>query len=135
MNTTIRWLIIIIIIVIIIYACSWYINHKNKQFSSFNPVTKFNCSKCGKCCYQLKNVIENKHKISSRIIRQMIDAFPYSFDKYGKCEKLTNNQCSVYNTRPDLCNVVTTWKRAFADKMSLDDYFQINKQMCKQLNN
>lgn len=47
----------------------------------------FNCTKCGACCRRAF----------------LLPGFPFPVGPDGACSKLVNNQCSIYETRPDVC--------------------------------
>ena len=61
----------------------------------------FKCRKCGECCSHLRSSIYSLKVFSDDL------TFHYTFDKTGKCEKLIDNKCSVFETRPALCNTET----------------------------
>jgi Fe-S-cluster containining protein len=47
---------------------------------------------------------------------------------------LTNdNKCSIYETRPLVCNVEEGYKVFFADKMSKEEYNKMNRVICISL--
>lgn len=57
--------------------------------------------------------------------------FPYSWDSSGRCEKLTpDNRCSVYDTRPTLCNIDRVI--ALLD-VSKDAFYTININACNDM--
>jgi Fe-S-cluster containining protein len=65
---------------------------------------KFNCNGCGKCC------------------------------KAIKCPLLTeDNKCSIYDTRPLLCNVEKGYDVLFKDKMTRVEFYKLNEAVCKKL--
>ena len=60
----------------------------------------FECSKCGACCRKIN------------------------------CPHITDdNLCSIYETRPLMCNVEKGYEVFFAH-MSKEDYYQENKRIC-----
>ena len=65
---------------------------------------KIFCSKCGNCCKHMNEVINGLPQIAN-IIGEENAYFPYKH-KNGICENLNiiNNQCSVYENRPIICN-------------------------------
>ena len=83
---------------------------------------KFECSKCGACC-----------KIAGKT-----GLMPDRGD--GACIHLTqDNLCSIYETRPDLCNMEKMWqKRRFeldldARGVTKKAYFKVNSEVCNQM--
>jgi len=64
----------------------------------------FPCSGCGACCHRINKTVEN---LGIENIDSGNDLyFPYKWDNTGRCEMLTDdNRCSVYETRPLICNV------------------------------
>jgi len=64
----------------------------------------FECEQCGLCC------------------------------KKVNCMYLTqDNKCSIYETRPLVCNVEEGYKVFFADKMSKEEYNKMNRVICISL--
>lgn len=99
---------------------------------------KFPCSKCGKCCANIgksilyaKLLVENGDE--NPVVKEMAD-FPYKTDEFGACEKLVDNRCSVYTTRPDICNVHTIWSKHIRGRMTAHKFYELNKQACEKLN-
>lgn len=41
--------------------------------------------------------------------------------------------CSIYSNRPDKCNVDKTYEIYFKNKMSLEEYYQLNYKACNEL--
>lgn len=65
---------------------------------------KFTCDKCGLCC------------------------------KAINCQYLKeDNTCSIYETRPVICDVEKTYNLYLKDKMSKVQWFKINEDACKTL--
>lgn len=78
----------------------------------------FNCDCCGICC---RNVGKEP---SMR-----------EYDRGdGVCKHLNKeNKCNIYEQRPLICNVQKVYERFFKDKMSIDVFFKMNENACKQL--
>lgn len=83
---------------------------------------KFQCSKCGACC---------KRAGKSGMMPDRGD---------GACTYLTqDNLCSIYETRPELCNMEKMWhKRRFeldldARGVSKREYFKVNSEVCNKM--
>lgn len=73
----------------------------------------FPCSGCGACCRRAKQTVEqlNITDPSNEFY------FPYKFNENGSCEMLTDdNKCSVYKTRPTVCNIDKTILLSGIDK-------------------
>lgn len=65
---------------------------------------RFNCSGCGLCC------------------------------KAINCKHLTSdNKCSIYDTRPDICNVDKGYEMYFRHTMSKKEWYALNYQACNDL--
>ena len=65
-------------------------------------------------------------------MQALVAEFPYSAKENGHCEKLVDNQCSVYDNRPMLCNIERT-----ADEvdigMTKQEWYDMNYKGCKIL--
>jgi len=79
----------------------------------------FKCSGCGCCCKRIKLVIDNLD----------ID-FPYGYDENGVCDMLVDNKCSVYETRPLICNVDELFKFS---SITREEYYKINHDACNKM--
>lgn len=77
----------------------------------------FKCDKCGECCRQL-----NKSSIYDDL-----------HDGGGVCRYLKNNLCSIYEKRPLLCRVDESYDAVFKDKLSYDEYIQLNYKFCNEI--
>lgn len=66
---------------------------------------EFPCTSCGCCCSHVNMAVENAKNSPHPVWKKSGETFPYSYDSTGKCEKLIDNKCSVYDDRPLLCNV------------------------------
>lgn len=80
---------------------------------------KFKCDCCGLCC---------RH-ISGNIFAEKLDAGD------GVCKFLNreNNLCTIYENRPDFCNVEKGYKKYFAELYSEEKYLQLNYEYCAKL--
>jgi len=72
----------------------------------------FPCSGCGCCCKRVDKFVGSD--------------FPYSHIN-GVCEKLVDDKCSVYETRPLICNVYEMQKVMNINK---DIFYAMNKAAC-----
>lgn len=78
----------------------------------------FDCDKCGLCC-------RNIHKIP-----QLKE---YDLGN-GVCRYLTsNNLCSIYENRPDICNSEKMYELYFKFIMTKEDYIIKNLEGCKKI--
>ena len=78
----------------------------------------FKCDKCGKCCENL-NLSADYDDLN---------------DGMGVCiyYDRETHLCTIYENRPDKCNVIKSYK-SLMDKMSIDEYFELNYMSCKIL--
>jgi len=75
--------------------------------------TYFPCSGCGACCRRAKQTVEQLDITDPN--NEFY--FPYKWDETGRCEMLTDdNKCSVYETRPTVCNIDKTISLASINK-------------------
>ncbi len=79
----------------------------------------FQCSKCGECCRNLNNsdLFRNLHRGD------------------GVCIYLDGNLCSIYEKRPLLCRVDESYEKYFKEQYSLEEYYNLNYQGCRNLQN
>ena len=76
----------------------------------------FQCDKCGICCKLLKGIPQLA-----------------AFDRGdGVCIYLKGNLCSIYESRPDICNVEKMYV-FFKEQMSEEEYLQLMSNSCKVL--
>ena len=76
----------------------------------------FQCDKCGICCKMLTGIPQLA-----------------AFDRGdGVCIHLKDNLCSIYESRPDICNVEKMYA-FFKDQMTEDEYVQLMTQSCLAL--
>ena len=76
----------------------------------------FHCDKCGLCCRLLKDVPQLA-----------------AFDRGdGVCKYLQGNLCSIYENRPDICNVEKMYP-AFASVMSRKEYEEAMVASCARI--
>ncbi len=80
---------------------------------------KFKCDRCGLCCRHIKG-----------------NPFSKGFDAGdGVCKFLNRktNLCTIYDNRPDFCNVEKGYKKYFAELYSEEDYLRLNYEFCAKL--
>ena len=51
----------------------------------------------------------------------------------GVCRYLDGNLCSIYENRPLLCRIDECYEKFFSDKISLEEYYGLNRQICEML--
>lgn len=88
---------------------------------------EFPCTGCGACCLMLSDIIKNCDTQANPVIRAAVETFPYKTGPTGACEKLVNGFCSVYDTRPLLCNVKQLGKAIGVDELT---WFRANASVC-----
>ena len=76
------------------------------------------CKECGACCYFIDKA------------KKMGYEFPYKAKKDGSCEKLIDNRCSIYEDRPDICNVEKV--RRILDKEYFE-YYELMEKSCEEV--
>ena len=80
----------------------------------------WSCDCCGLCCRQVGS------------FPQMSE---YALED-GSCKYLDkDNRCSIYDRRPLVCNVAEAYKLFFKDRMSEDEYYDLQSKSCAQLKN
>lgn len=77
----------------------------------------FHCDKCGACCRNL----------SYSPLYKELDRGD------GICKYLNGNLCSIYDKRPLVCRVDDSYNVLFKDKLSLEEYYQLNYEACIKL--
>lgn len=77
----------------------------------------FYCDMCGLCCKNLQN---------SELYKDLDRGD-------GQCIFLNNNKCSIYDNRPDKCNVKKMYDLIFYKFYSLTEYYELNYQACQKL--
>jgi len=52
----------------------------------------------------------------------------------GVCKYLdeATNLCTIYNERPIFCRVDELYEKNLSNKMSREDFYRINKEVCKK---
>ena len=77
----------------------------------------FECDKCGCCC---------RHLDMSPLYAELDSG-------NGVCRYLDGNLCSIYENRPLLCRIDECYEKFFSDKISLEEYYSLNRQICEML--
>lgn len=79
----------------------------------------FPCNQCGACCKSIR--------LSEETI---------SLDRGdGVCRHFddTKNTCTIYENRPDVCNVRTMYEQRYQNQMSWSNFVRINELSCDLL--
>jgi len=77
----------------------------------------FNCSMCGECCRHIN------------LIPELTE-----FDNgSGVCIYLQGNLCSIYENRPDICNVDVMYEKKFKTKYTKEEFYKVNQDACKEI--
>ena len=79
----------------------------------------FLCDKCGLCCRNLK-----LSSLYTRLARG--DGVCIYYDENTKL-------CSIYETRPILCNIDKMFYTYFSNKLTKEEYYKLNYEACKKL--
>lgn len=79
----------------------------------------FSCDRCGCCCRNL-----DKSDVYVELDRGD-----------GTCKYLIGNDCSIYENRPILCRVDECYELYFKNQLEKEEYYRLNKDMCKKLRN
>ena len=79
---------------------------------------KFECDCCGICCKNIKHVPQLQKYDNGN----------------GECIYLTeDNKCSIYNNRPEICNVDLMYQKKYSNFYSKDEFYKLNYEVCIQL--
>ena len=74
----------------------------------------FLCDKCGLCCRNIDKVPQLKEFHNGD----------------GICKFLTNNKCSIYESRPLICNIDKVYELFFSNLYTLEKFYKLNYQVC-----
>lgn len=77
----------------------------------------FVCDRCGCCCRNLDK---------SEIYHEMDRGD-------GVCKYLVGNLCSIYDNRPDICNIEKGYQLFFEKIMTKEEYYSLTIQACNIL--
>jgi hypothetical protein len=65
------------------------------------------------------------------VLRELVERFPYQTKEDGSCEMLTEEgKCSVYESRPLLCNIKLGAKLLQIDEM---EWYRLNQMGCNSM--
>lgn len=79
-------------------------------------IDSFPCTQCGACCSSIENI-----------------EFLKEYNNNGICENLENKKCSIYETRPLLCNLDESYKKIFSAYMTKEEFYRSNAKACNIL--
>lgn len=96
---------------------------------------EFPCTSCSLCCRNVRNIRSDGLKYpKDSIVYQAASSFPYAWDEDGSCVMLKDNLCSVYETRPLLCNVKKLGNLiALQTNTSLETVYALTASACNDL--
>lgn len=80
---------------------------------------KFKCDCCGLCCRHVDRNIFNNNLDRGDGVCKFLDT--------------SKNLCTIYENRPDFCNVEKGYKKYFAELYSEEEYLQLNYLACEKL--
>ena len=77
------------------------------------------CRRCGCCCRQVGHVFWGKTMARAD----------------GSCKYWDRNThlCQIYESRPLFCRIDETYDKYLKDKMSREEFYRKNQEMCRQL--
>lgn len=97
-------------------------------------MSEFKCTQCGACCMKIGMMLQAIDKKGTpKHINEELKKFPYSADINGACEKLVNNECTVYDNRPNICSVEYMYDTYLKDTMTGEQHSQYMKACCNSL--
>lgn len=79
----------------------------------------FPCYKCGLCCQNVDKSEKTK----------LLDRGDGTCLHYDEKTKL----CSIYETRPEICNVKNYYQNRLAQHLSWNEFVELNLQACKEI--
>ena len=79
----------------------------------------FNCDCCGLCCRHISGI-------------KMLAPFD---DGTGTCIYFDreNDLCTIYDSRPVICNIDAMYEIFFAHKMTREEFYAMNREACMRL--
>jgi len=105
-------------------------------------MSKFQCDVDGCCCKSIGRVVisaiaalDESERTGAEVhpILNELAEFPYDINPDGSCSKLNGDLCTVYETRPLVCNTEEMYKKYWSQVMSEKDYFIQSKMTCLKL--
>lgn len=77
----------------------------------------FPCERCGCCCRKVGEVFFARHMAKSNGVCKYLDE--------------STNLCTIYDQRPIFCRVDELYEKNLANKISREEFYRINKEICK----
>jgi uncharacterized protein len=102
----------------------------------------YDCQICGNCCRSIGKVIigaiaalDEAEKSDTPIhpILEELASFPHDINPDGSCSKLSGDICTVYQSRPLICNTDKMHEKIWSSVMSRDDYYAQCQVSCQKL--
>ena len=62
-----------------------------------------------------------------------ISEFPHEINPDGSCSKLRDTICSIYDTRPDVCNIEAMYIKYWCKLMTIDEWYKMSHRSCSKL--
>ena len=103
---------------------------------------KFDCECCGCCCRSIGKFVvgaiaamDEAEKTGAEIhpILEEIASFPYDISPEGACSKLSGDLCSIYETRPLVCNTDAMFDKYWQHVMTREQWYAESKKSCAKL--
>lgn len=76
----------------------------------------FPCTSCGACCSSIEGI-----------------DFLKDFNVHGQCRMLSDNKCTIYESRPLLCRIEESYSQLFSNFMTKEEFYLQNAIACNQL--
>jgi len=98
-------------------------------------IDEFPCTGCSLCCRNVSKIHSDSLSYPKEsIIYRAAASFPYSWDDSGACVMLKNNLCSVYSSRPLLCNVKEISRQIATDlNTDIGSVYALTADACNSL--
>jgi len=98
---------------------------RRKDHENMTSKVKFSkyCVKCGLCCKCLDTI---KGSIFSSIINKLDSGD-------GSCIYLKGNLCSIYDSRPVVCNAESLYKTHLSSIISKNEFFDYVIEKCEEI--
>jgi len=81
---------------------------------------EFDCKQCGNCC-----------RNANKIPLEQLEFFGLKLNKKGVCVNFKRNKCTIYNERPDICNIEKVYQKYFS-YMNKEDFIKLNYKSCNK---
>ncbi len=79
----------------------------------------FKCDCCGLCCRNIRKI-------------KMLEPFDDGTGTYIYLDR-ENNLCTIYDSRPIVCNIDAMYNLMFRDKREREEFYALNYSTCKKL--